>query len=305
MIPSVLTLFVPLACRSSFGLTLVIRCMIGFFESASFPACYHFFPIWIPAAEKTLMIPAIASGMYLGEIIGFSLSGVFVDWPLHINGQYWGGWQLVFYVFGMAGILWFPYWAWFAYESPERHPYITSDEKELIKAGKGYTSLKTLEEDSKYQNLLTVDEISIQDYRYTSPSMEGENPMNRYSFSGNDNHDPKFHFAIDSEPSPDAATHNPLSSTDPQQPPQPPRNISLITDEGDREEMAKRIPWMNFFTHPVSLTLLINNWTYVSYTSPYIFLLSMVTLDIMFLIGFYWFYFIIRDAFFLHRCIRI
>lgn len=241
--------------------------MIGFFESASFPACYHFFPIWIPAAEKTLMIPAIASGMYLGEIIGFSLSGVFVDWPLHINGQYWGGWQLVFYVFGMAGILWFPYWAWFAYESPERHPYITSDEKELIKAGKGYTSLKTLEEDSKYQNLLTVDEISIQDYRYTSPSMEGENPMNRYSFSGNDNHDPKFHFAIDSEPSPDAVTHNPLTSTDPQQPPQPPRNISLITDEGDREEMAKRIPWMNFFTHPVSLTLLINNWTYVSYTT--------------------------------------
>jgi hypothetical protein len=35
---------------------------IGLCESATFPAIYHFFPIWVPIKEKTLMIPAIVSG---------------------------------------------------------------------------------------------------------------------------------------------------------------------------------------------------------------------------------------------------
>lgn len=267
MIPSILTLFVPLACRNSFGAALVIRCMIGFFESASFPACYHFFPIWIPGPEKTLMIPAIASGMYLGEIIGFSLSGVFVGWPLHINGEYWGGWQLVFYVFGLSGIVWFPYWIWFAYESPETHPYITNEEKQLIKAGRGYQKLKSVDTDSKYHNLLTVDEVPIVEYRYTTPSMEGENPIVRYSFSGTPHESTdKTHFAIESVESP---THNPLNSntiSDNEQQQQ------RTTSEVEREENAKRIPWYNFFTNPVSLTLFLNNWTYVSHYSPLIYL---------------------------------
>eukprot|EP01031_Cornospumella_fuschlensis_P048333 gene48333-59192_t len=57
LVPSILTLFVPLACRGSFGLALFIRALIGLCESASFPAVFHFFPIWIPIKEKTLMIP--------------------------------------------------------------------------------------------------------------------------------------------------------------------------------------------------------------------------------------------------------
>lgn len=221
--------------------------MIGFFESPSFPACYHFFPVWIPIQEKTLMIPAIASGMYMGEIIGFSLSGVFVSTPLRIGSEWWGGWQLVFYVFGLLGIVWFPYWALFAYESPDHHPKITEDEKALIKAGKGYATLKRVdeEEDSKYQHLLHVEPVEnsgthvVYDNTFTAPAMESTNPMNRFSFSSTD-------------------------GADPVNPPEPARTMSLLTDEGDREELAKRIPWKNFFTHPVSLTLLLNNWTYVS-----------------------------------------
>jgi hypothetical protein len=49
--------------------------LIGFFESASFPAVFHFFPLWIGLDEKTVLVPFILSGMYVGEIIGFSLSG--------------------------------------------------------------------------------------------------------------------------------------------------------------------------------------------------------------------------------------
>ena len=55
LIPSVLTLLVPAACRDSFPAALAIRALIGLCESASFPAIYHFLPVWIPLTEKTIM----------------------------------------------------------------------------------------------------------------------------------------------------------------------------------------------------------------------------------------------------------
>jgi len=135
-IPSVLTLLVPVACRTSYGMALFIRVVIGFFESATFPAVYHFFPIWVPLNEKTFMIPFIVSGMYIGEIIGFSLSGALAGSTIIMNGENWGGWPSIFYVFGAAGILWFPLWIYAAHESPAVHPYITKEEVLLINRGK-------------------------------------------------------------------------------------------------------------------------------------------------------------------------
>ena len=136
LIPSALTLLVPVACRSSYGMALFIRVIIGFFESATFPAVFHFFPIWVPLSEKTFMIPFIVSGMYMGEIIGFSLSGALAGSTMMVNGEDWGGWPSIFYVFGACGLIWFPFWAYAAHESPAVHPYITKEEVLLINRGK-------------------------------------------------------------------------------------------------------------------------------------------------------------------------
>jgi len=127
-----------MACRSSFAVALILRCIIGFTESASFPAVYHFFPIWVPLEEKTLMIPFIASGMYMGEIVGFPMSGVLCGSDINIGGYSYGGWSSVFYIFGLAGILWFPFWALRAYESPDDHPHISKEEVMWIKKGMLY-----------------------------------------------------------------------------------------------------------------------------------------------------------------------
>lgn len=135
-IPSFLTMLVPVASRHSFGLALFIRCIIGFFESATFPAVFHFFPVWVPQQEKTFMIPAIVSGMYMGNIIGFSISGVLADSSIVVAGTDIGGWPAVFYLFGALGVAWFPYWAYMAYESPADHPSITMEELAYIAQGK-------------------------------------------------------------------------------------------------------------------------------------------------------------------------
>ena len=116
-----------MAARQSFPATLFIRFLIGLLESASFPCLYHFFPIWIPSDEKTFLIPAIISGLYLGPVVGLSLSGVIVasSWK----------WPAVFYLFGTVGLLWFPLYALMVHESPEVHPHITAEELRLIQTG--------------------------------------------------------------------------------------------------------------------------------------------------------------------------
>lgn len=134
-VPSLLTCLVPLACRHSIGMALFIRVLIGFFESATFPCVFHFFPVWVPITEKTFMIPFIVSGMYVGEIIGFSLSGALAGSKFYINGDFYGGWPSIFYVFGLSGLLWFPFWIYAAYESPAVHPTISREEVLLINRG--------------------------------------------------------------------------------------------------------------------------------------------------------------------------
>lgn len=136
LVPSILSMFVPAACRSSYPLALTIRCILGLCESASFPAVFHFFPYWIPIEEKTIMVTTTMSGMYMGEIIGFSISGLLVESSIVVGGVDIGHWPSVFYLFGLLGIVWFPIWAFSAHETPESHPFISSDELQLIHKSK-------------------------------------------------------------------------------------------------------------------------------------------------------------------------
>jgi MFS family permease len=145
-IPSFLTLLVPLASRYSFEMAVLLRVLIGFFESASFPAVFYFFPIWIPTAEKTRIIPFIISGIYMGEVIGFSLSGILADSQSYFgDADIFGGWPAVFYVFGSAGLLWYPLWMHCSSESPSTHPTITKEELAFIKEGSCRTVYRYLD----------------------------------------------------------------------------------------------------------------------------------------------------------------
>jgi MFS family permease len=249
-IPSVLTLLVPAACRSSLELGYFIRCMIGFFEGASFPAVYYFFPIWIPLEEKSLMVSSIASGMYFGEMIGISVSGLLIDSSWKVNGKEWGGWQSIFYVFGIAGILWFPFWAFFAYERPEDHPKISREEIELInygKEGKSSTSSST------YSSVPAV--------------ASGRNASQQYSILPE--LDSAFNPIIGDEENDLEMTVFDLSASGPL------RNDSSHSGKQDGEietEYSEKLiskptpPWLLFFTHPVCLAFYVNSFTFVRYT---------------------------------------
>jgi MFS family permease len=140
LVPSILTLLVPVASRYSYVTALLCRCVIGFVESASFPTAFYFFRKWYPENERVVMISVFMSSSYFGEIVGFLLSGVLVESL---------GWPSVFYVFGALGIIWYPFWFVYAYENPRDHPYMTKDEMAYITAGKYNTVADLLTADDK------------------------------------------------------------------------------------------------------------------------------------------------------------
>jgi MFS family permease len=106
--------------------------IVGFFSAGCFPSAYHFFPLWVPASEKTLLVPLVVAGCYVGEIIGFPICGLLVKASLSDSAT---GWPLLFFFFGALGVLWVPFWLYMAYESPDTHPYITESEREYIREG--------------------------------------------------------------------------------------------------------------------------------------------------------------------------
>jgi MFS family permease len=124
---SVLTLLNPITFERSFTGGLILRALIGLVQSASFPAVYYFFNEWIPVSERTYICPIVTSGSYLGEIVGFAISGALVGSNIDL-----GNWQSTFYIFGFLGLLWYPLFIYFIYDKPELHPHISLEERELI-----------------------------------------------------------------------------------------------------------------------------------------------------------------------------
>jgi MFS family permease len=148
-LPSVTTLFIPAAARDSFGLVLFLLCMLGLFQSVTFPAIYQFIPLWIPLEEKTIMVPFIYTGCPMGNIVGYSVCSRLLTTSVFVNGRPIGGWDGCFYVFGLLGLAWLPCWMLLGFESPSKHPHISKEELEIINFGKHFPTSESLENMSK------------------------------------------------------------------------------------------------------------------------------------------------------------
>ena len=58
-----------------------------------------------------------------GTVLCLTLSGI-------LASHY--GWECTFYVWGGCGMIWFIFWIYFVYESPNDHPRISNYEKSFI-----------------------------------------------------------------------------------------------------------------------------------------------------------------------------
>ncbi|GFY47713.1 hypothetical protein TNIN_205181 [Trichonephila inaurata madagascariensis] len=127
---SILTLLTPVAAEWGVWALIILRICEGLGEGVTFPAMHAMLGSWLPKYERSMLSTIIYSGAQIGTVISMPISGLLCD------SDFLGGWPSVFYVFGALGCLWFVFWAYIVYETPEKHPRISQAELLLIQTGK-------------------------------------------------------------------------------------------------------------------------------------------------------------------------
>ena len=123
---SIATFLTPIA-TASFALLLFMRAALGVGEAVNFPAIHSIAARWTPASERARAISLHLSGTALGTIIALLASP-----PIIIAF----GWEAVFYISGLIGLLWLALWWWKAADRPEDSPGVSAAEMAEIRAGR-------------------------------------------------------------------------------------------------------------------------------------------------------------------------
>jgi MFS transporter, ACS family, solute carrier family 17 (sodium-dependent inorganic phosphate cotransporter), other len=98
---SAFTALTPLAASAGFLSLLCCRFCMGLAEGVAFPAIYHFLAGWIPSAERGRAVSVFLTGAHAGTTVALLVSPHIV--VVH-------SWQMVFWSFGAAGVLWIAAW---------------------------------------------------------------------------------------------------------------------------------------------------------------------------------------------------
>ncbi|XP_065204361.1 sialin-like [Planococcus citri] len=139
------TFLIPFSAKYSFNVLMALRIFQGFVSGTIWPSFHAMTAKWIPQKERGSFVSS-----YLGSSVGiaftYAVSGYIID-------AY--GWEYVFYMQGLLGILWSIAWMLLVYDSPSVHPWISTKEKVFILNSLG----DTLHEEGKlpipWKNILT------------------------------------------------------------------------------------------------------------------------------------------------------
>ena len=112
------------ATRSVFGLS-VARFGLGLGEAGQWPAATKVAAEWFPAEQRAAAMGIVNTGSALGPVVAA---------PLLVWLQLRFGWKTCFLATGSLCFLWLGVWL-AVYRVPERHRWITGEERRLILAG--------------------------------------------------------------------------------------------------------------------------------------------------------------------------
>lgn len=126
LITAIFTLLTPIAAQSSLPALVLVRILEGMGEGVTFPAMHAMLARWVPPLERSKFAALVYAGANFGTVISLPLSGYLCSL------EYMGGWPLAFYIFGVLGLVWFVFWLWLVYDSPQTHPRIERAERVFI-----------------------------------------------------------------------------------------------------------------------------------------------------------------------------
>ena len=121
---SLFTLLTPLGTQAFF-LLLIMRFLVGAFESMTFPATASINSRWIPRSEFGRAHNFSISGITVGQMIAYPLT----TWIILQSS-----WQTVFYINAVFGFVWAAIWWWYATDTPAAHPRMSEAERSYIQA---------------------------------------------------------------------------------------------------------------------------------------------------------------------------
>ncbi|MGI9229132.1 MAG: MFS transporter [Gammaproteobacteria bacterium] len=108
---------------AGFGLA---RFGLGIGEAGNWPGATKSNAEWFPIKERALAQGIFNSGASLGAVISLPL----IAW---LFLQF--GWQGTFILVGLLGFVWLVPWLWIYKAPPERHPWLSAEEREYILSG--------------------------------------------------------------------------------------------------------------------------------------------------------------------------
>jgi MFS transporter, ACS family, solute carrier family 17 (sodium-dependent inorganic phosphate cotransporter), other len=128
---SVCTLITPWAASVSLPVLIAARIGLGLGEAAVLPATYELFSRWVAAPERSRAMTRFLSGIPVGQIAGFVVTG----W---LTGHY--GWPTSFYLFGAIGLAWAVTWLRGFDNDPASDRRITPEECKSLRATTGQSA---------------------------------------------------------------------------------------------------------------------------------------------------------------------
>ena len=107
----------------------IFRGLLGLGEAGNWPGAVKSNGEWFPVKERAIAQGIFNSGASIGNVIA----------PFVIVYLYAAfGWKTTYIILGAVGLLWVIPWLFLNKSTPEKHPWITQEERDLILADKPF-----------------------------------------------------------------------------------------------------------------------------------------------------------------------
>ena len=122
---SLLSLLTPWLADLGSVSVVISRVLMGGFDGALRTCEFELWKNWAPRHEIGFFRGVCLSGISVGAVLSTVLNA-------YICRQF--GWTIVFYFYGVMGLLWCLFWMTLIHDSPDLHPRISIEEREYIKS---------------------------------------------------------------------------------------------------------------------------------------------------------------------------
>lgn len=104
----------------------IFRFLLGIGEAGNWPGATKSNAEWFPIKERAFAQGIFNSGASLGAVLSAPVIAILYTWV---------DWQMTFVILGVLGFLWIIPWVIINKALPDKHPWITEEEKEFIIEG--------------------------------------------------------------------------------------------------------------------------------------------------------------------------